>query len=511
MAVRRTVRALAGLAVLVVASAPVPAFSEGDDRPAGPPATFAAEGFATPSYHVMEIPKVEEGGEGFTWSYLNQQPESWGRALMFWPGPTAEATFATSLPQQGPFIGHHWKSPGAWASYPTGGEARGLADFGEPAIPLGTTVDTPGGTMQLLSFSGRAGAAEGIAETAFGSFRSSVAPVRIGFARAFSSATREEAAAVSSGWAVVRDVQIGDVSVDEIRSDASVRATTAGETGTWKLTISGVTVGGQRLEWTNHGVSFAPGSEAPLQQLNTELAKGAEGFRSEFQVVPGRVWRDDAGTHVQSGFLQMGTRPVILENNPGQKMGYALSVVSARALYRQAEAGVGLDDDLPPPAPDVPGPAQASTAAGSDAGPGSAGPTGLAGSTRLAAENGAPAVATGPEPSVLLAPARDADGLGSGVGGGGDGGAGGGLATEPSLGTAAGGAGEMAVGAPGFSSGYPAVQAAPAVATGLGQQAAESLRGGITLVALLGAAAAVALLRAARRQLELIGTSRGGG
>jgi hypothetical protein len=52
---------------------------------------------------------------------------------------------------------------------------------------------------------------------------------------------------------------------------------------------------------------------------------------------------------------------------------------------------------------------------------------------------------------------------------------------------------------------------APAVATGLGQSAAKSLRGGIGVVALAGVAALLAVLRAARRQLELIGPSRGGG
>ena len=479
MTVRRMLQTVAGLVVVVVASAPTPAYPDGDSRPAGP-ATFAAEVFATPSYHRMEIPKVEEGGEGFTWSYLNQQPESWGRALLFWPGPTAEATFGTSIPQQGPLTGHRWRSPGAWSSYPTGGESRGLADFGETRVPLGTTVDTPGGTMQVLSFSGRAGADEGVAETAFGSFQSAVAPVRMGFATAFSSATREEDAALSSGWAVARDVQIGDVRIAEIRSDASVRATAAGETGTWKLTITGVTVGEQRLEWTNNGVSFAPGSEAPLAQLNGELAKGAESVRSEFQVVPGRVWRDDAGTHVHSGFLQMGHRPVILENNPGQKMTYALSVVSARALYRPSEAGVGLGEDLPAPAPDVPGPAEASTAGGPPA------------------VIGDPAVLLAPELSALpVPPASEAYGasLGGGV-----------AAVElPATAVpepASGVAGEAALAVPGDSAGVQA-RVAPAVATGLGPRAAKTLRGGIGLVALAGAAAAVSVLRAARRQLEL--------
>jgi hypothetical protein len=491
--VRRTLQTLAGLVVVVagLTAASAPAYPEEDGRPAGP-ATFAAEVFATPSYHAMEIPKVEEGGEGFTWAYLNQQPESWGRALLFYSGSASEATFATSLPQQGPLTGHRWKAPGAWSSYPTGGESRGMADFGEPRVPLGTTVDTPGGTMQLLSFSGRASADKGVGEAAFGSFQSSVAPVRIGFARSFSSAAREEGAALSSGWAVARDVQIGDVSISEIRSDASVKATASGETGTWKLTITGVTVGEQRLEWTNRGVSFAPGSEAPLQQLNGELAKGAEGSRSEFQLVPGRVWRDDAGTHVQSGFLQMGHRPVILENSPGQKMSYALSVVSARALYRQSEAGVGLDDDLPAPAPEVPGPADASSTAAGAAGPG--------------AVIGQPAVVLAPEPSVLLAlsPVSEAYGTGGGLAGAGFPSA----TAEPPPGAV----GEAALTAP-ATSGGPAGQARipPALATGLGLRAAENLRGGIALMALAGAAAALAVLRAARRQLEFVGTSRGGG
>lgn len=488
--VRRIVRTLAGLFVVAVASAPVPAFPEGDDAaggaPGGPPATFAAEVFATPSYHLVEIPKVEEGGEGFSWAYVNQQPESWGRALLFWPGPTAEATFGTSVPQSGPLTGHRWKSPGAWSSYPTGGESRGMADYGEPAIPLGTTVDTPGGTMQLLSLSGRSTADEGVAETAFGSFESSFAPVDAGFGRSFASAQREEGAAVSTGWAVIRDVKIGDLTIDEIRSDASVRATTAGETGTWKLTITGVTLGGQRLEWTNHGVSFAPGSEEALKQLNGEMAKGAESFRSDFQLVPGRVWRDDAGTHVQSGFLQMGHRPVILENSIGQKMEYALSVVSARALYRQAESGVGLGDDLPAPAPDVPGSAEAS-------GPGTVAPADLAGTAGATA----PATQIG-SPAVILAPAREAYGAASADGPS----AAASAAETPEATAASGTAGETALPATAGAGGLPAL-VTPAVASGLGQQAAQSLRGGIALVALFAAAAAIAVLRAARRQFEL--------
>lgn len=490
---RRIRQTLAGLVVLatVVALAPAPAYPEEDGGPASP-ATFAAEGFATPSYHLVEIPKVEEGGEGFTWAYLNQQPESWGRALLFWPGPTAEATFGTSVPQSGPLVGHRWKSPGAWSSYPTGGESRGMADYGEPKVPLGTTAETPGGTMQVLSFSGRAGADEGVAETAFGSFESSVAPVTMGFASAFSEARRTGEEALSSGWAVARDVHIGDVRIAEIRSDASVRATPAGETGTWKLTIAGVTVGDQKLEWTNHGVSFAPGSEAPLAQLNGELAEGAEGLRSEFQLVPGRVWRDDAGTHVQSGFLQMGHRPVILENNPGQKLSYALSVVSARALYRVSEAGGGLADDLPAPSPDVPGPAETSTSTTPAPGP--------------APVIGEPAVLFAPEPPAL--PTSAAGGAYGADGGAA--GAGLAVATPEAVGGATEETASAGLAAPG---GEVAVQArvAPAVATGLGQSAAKSLRGGIGVVALAGVAALLAVLRAARRQLELIGPSGGGG
>jgi hypothetical protein len=492
MAVRR-LRTLAGLVVLLVASAPAPAWPEGDGDSGGPPVVFTAEVFATPSYHLLEIPKVEEGGEGFTWSYLNQTPESWGRALAFWPGPTGEATFGTSLPQAGPLAGHRWKSPGAWSSYPTGGQSRGLADFGEPRVPLGTTVDTPGGTMQLLSFSGRASAGEGAAETAFGSFQSSVAPVKVGFGRAYSAATREEGAALSSGSAVTHDVQIGDVSIAEIRSDASVRATAAGETGTWKLTIAGVTVAGQHLEWTDHGVSFAPGSEAPLQQLNTELAKGAEGFRSDFQLVPGRVWRDDAGTHVKSGFLEMGYRPVILENSPGQKMEYALSVVSARALYH-------------PQTPEIDGPI----------GDGPAPPTGSAPATvepgPIPAGGPGPAGSTGAPDGVTLGPAlRSAYGESSGSAGGGDAGGSGGVASGvlsddaavPSLSLPNGrNEASLAVGGPGVG----LTRAAP-VATSFGRGAAHSLRNGIGLVALAGLLAAAAVMRAARRQLSLIGSS----
>jgi len=484
MTVRRTLETLAGVVVLVVCVAVGPAHSD-------EPATFAAEVFATPSYHLMEIPKVEEGGEGFTWAYLNQQPESWGRALLFWPGPTAEATFGTSVPQDGPLTGHRWKSPGAWSSYPTGGEARGMADYGEPAVPLGTTVDTPGGTMRVLSFSGRAAADAADAETAFGAFQSAVAPVRVGFGRAFSSATREESAAVSTGWAVARDVQIGDVNISEIRSDASVRATPAGETGTWKLTITGVTVGGQRLEWTNNGVSFAPGSDAPLKELNTQLAKGAEGFRSDFQIVPGRVWRDDAGTHVQSGFLEMGHRPVILENNPGQKMEYALSVVSARALYRLGDNDGGLGDALPATDPPVPGPSTAEAPGPSvvEAAPAAAEePVAVLVPPSVAYRDSAAVESGLPSPAVEMAPAPS---------------------SGPGTGT---GSSEVALVVPGAAGGTAGVQAraAPAFST-FGQAAAHDLRSGIGLAALAGLAAALAALRAARRQFELIGTSGKGG
>jgi len=487
---------LAGLVVLLVASAPAPAYPEGDGDNGGPPAVFTAEVFATPSYHLVEIPKVEEGGEGFTWSYLNQTPESWGRALAFWPGPTAEATFGTSLPQAGPLAGHRWKSPGAWSSYPTGGQSRGLADFGEPRVPLGTTVDTPGGTMQALSFSGRAAAGEGEAETAFGSFQSSLAPVKIGFARAVSSATREESAAVSSGWAVARDVQIGDVNIAEIRSDAAVRATGAGETGTWKLTITGVTVAGQHLEWTDHGVSFAPGSEAPLQQLNTQLAKGAEGFRSDFQLVPGRVWRDDAGTHVRSGFLEMGYRPQVLENNPGQKMEYALSVVSARALYRLGDSAGGVGGGLPAPEAAAPGPATATAPSGDG---------GAAGSAAAGAGIGPAAGAAEPGPVTLIPPSAAYRENGGTAG---DAAAVAVPESPPGAGAAAGG--EVALGEPAAAGGSVGLRtrarAAPAAISTLGGPAARDVRSGLGLVALGGLAAMLAVLRAARRQLAMIGT-----
>ncbi|MEW6476559.1 MAG: hypothetical protein AB1679_30225 [Actinomycetota bacterium] len=490
---RRARRALAGLTVLTasVVGAPAPAWPEGDG---GPPtaALFTAEVFATPSYHLMEIPKVEEGGEGFAWAYLNQQPESWGRAISFWPGPTPNTVFETSTPQQGPLAGHGYKAPGAWTSYPTGGDSAGTADFGEPAqFPLGPTVDTPGGTMRIFSFSGHADANEGIGEFAFGAFTGTAVPVNIGFARSHASARRDGDAVVSSGWALARDVKIGDVGITEIRSDAVVRATAAGETGTWTLTVSGVSVGGQRLEWTDKGVSFAPGSEDGLTRLNAELAKGAESLRSEFKLIPGRVWRDDAGTHVQSGFLQMGHRPVILENNPGQKMVYALSVVSAQAFYRLEDPAAGLDDDLPLPAvegPSTPEPLPAVTDGGRDP----------------AAVDGAPSAAglLAETPAVLFDPAP-APAYGSAVGD---------TVLGPDPASVPPPSGEAALAVPGLADGSAAgrARAAPAAVAGLGEEAARDLRGGIGVMALAALVALLAVLRVARRQLELVGTSKGG-
>src|SRR5438445_6996473 len=180
-------------------------------------------------------------------------------------------------------------------------------------------MDTPAGTCRVRSFSTHAKADEGVGDFAFGDFTGRGAPVSVGYARSFARTAREEGAAVSTGWALARQVRLGDVTVDEIRSDAAVRATPAGETGTWKLTVAGVTVAGQHLAWTDGGVNFAPGSESALARLNEEMAKGAEGVRSQFQLVPGRIWHDKDGTHVQSGFLAMGHRPVVTENNPGQK------------------------------------------------------------------------------------------------------------------------------------------------------------------------------------------------
>ena len=484
--VRGAVRGVAILTVLLVALAPTPAYPDGKNAPAAP-AQFSAEVIATPSYHVVEIPKVEEGGEGFSWAYLNQQPESWGRALAYWPGPAFDATFATSVPQQGPLAGHRWKAPGAWTSYPPGGDRPGEADFGEPArFPLGPTVETPGGTMRVLSFSGHADADQGLADFAFGAFQGTAVPVSIGFARSFASAQLEEGAVVSSGWALARDVKVGDVHIGEIRSDATVRATADGETGTWKLTIAGVAIGGQRLEWTNDGLSFAPGSEDGLSRLNEEMAKGAEGFRSEFRLVPGRVWRDDAGTHVQSGFLQMGHRPVILENSPGQRMSYALSVVSAGAIYRLGDPEIGLGDDLPAPTPAVPagGPVVEAAPVGSDLAP--------------------PPSAELPAPSSRVA--YDGGGLGQPAPAG--------AAVGVDIGTPLVAEGDAAAGevAAGLApAGGGGARAAPATVTGLGGEAARKLRGGIGLVALVAVAAGLAVLRAARRQLELIGANRGGG
>ena len=477
---RRTVNSLAAIGTLallgVTAVPPAPAWPEGAGS-SGRSGLFSAEVFATPSYHLMEIPKVEEGGEGFSWAYLNQQPESWGRALSFWPGPTGDTLFRSSTPQEGPLTGHGWKSPGAWTSYPPGGDSTGDADFGDPAkFPTGPAVETPGGTFRLLAFKSHASATEAVGDAAFGDFTGSAVPVSVGFARSFARTVREEGAAVSTGWALARNMRLGDVAIDEIRSDAGVRATPAGETATWKLTISGVTVAGQRLAWTDGGVNFAPGSESALNQLNTEMAKGAENFRSQFQLVPGRVWRDKDGTHVQSGFLAMGHRPVVTENNPGQKLSYALSVVSARALYRVEEPEAGIGDALPAPISEVPAPPP--------------GPV-----------PGPPPTPGGQPGSVDLAPAVRLANGGSGYGTGGD-------VSAGSEAPATTGAGQVAL-APGVggSPGGLTARAAPAAVTGFGRGAAHSLRSGIGLLALAGLLAAAAVLRAARRQLALMGTS----
>jgi hypothetical protein len=482
----RVLAAMAALALVGVAAiAPAPAWPE-DRSGAGRPALFSAEVFATPSYHVVEIPKVEEGGEGFAWAYLNQTPEAWGRALSFWPGPTGETLFRSSTPQEGPLAGHGWRAPGAWTSYPPGGDSAGVADFGDPArFPLGPAVETPSGTLRVLSFSSHARADESVGDFAFGDFTGSAVPVGVGFARSFARTGREEGAAVSSGWALARDVRLGDVSIDEIRSDAAVRATAASETATWKLTISGVTVAGQHLAWTDGGLSFAPGSEAALARLNEDLANGAQSFRSEFRLVPGRVWRDNDGTHVQSGFLAMGHRPVVTDNSPGQKLAYALSVVSARALYRlgEPEFDVGLGDELPaPPVASVPPPPAEPGGA-----PGAVAPV-------------TPALAAEPGSVALTPPIR----LGSGdaPGYGDDTVSGGAPAPAPP------GEGQVALApATGGTAGSVAARGAPVAVTGLGRGAARSLRGGVGLLALAGLAAAAGVLRAARRQLALIGTS----
>ena len=70
----RPAATLALALVGVMAVAPGAAWPE-EGQSSGRSALFSAEVFATPSYHLVEIPKVEEGGEGFAWAYLNQQPE----------------------------------------------------------------------------------------------------------------------------------------------------------------------------------------------------------------------------------------------------------------------------------------------------------------------------------------------------------------------------------------------------------------------------------------------------
>ena len=241
-----------------------------------------------------------------------------------------------------------------------------------------------------------------------------------------------------------------------------------------------MTVAGQRLAWTDRGVSFAPGSEAALARLNEEMAKGAEGVRSQFQLVPGRVWHDKDGTHVQSGFLAMGHRPVVTENNPGQKLSYALSVVSARAVYslEEPEADAGLGDELPsPPAvevPPAPAPNRAAAASSDSAPPPAPAGVALGPAVRLAGDTaGLPSVASDAGATVAPAP-------GAGEG-------------QVALVPVGPGAGLTARGAP--------------LSSTFGRGAARSLRSGIGLVALAGLAAAAAVLRAARRQLALIGTS----
>jgi len=481
----RPAATLALALVGVMAVAPGAAWPE-EGQSSGRSALFSAEVFATPSYHLVEIPKVEEGGEGFAWAYLNQQPEGWGRAISFWPGPTGDTLFRSSTPQEGPLTGHAWKSPGAWTSYPPGGDSAGDAEFGDPAtFPTGPATETPGGTMRILSFSSHARAGETVGDFAFGDFAGAAVPASVGYARSFARSAREDGAATSTGWALARHVRLGDVGIDEIRSDANVRATPAGETGTWTLSIAGVTVAGQRLAWTDRGVSFAPGSESALARLNDEMAKGADGLRSQFQLVPGRVWHDKDGTHVQSGFLAMGHRPVVTENNPGQKLSYALSVVSARAIYRleEPEIDAGLGEELPVlPEPPVAG-----------------GPP-----TIRSPETSVPAVAPPSIGVALGSPVRlgSSDLSGSGSAGAGS--------VVPDVGATAApaveGAGSESASAVGLPGGGPTARAAP-VATSFGRGAAQRLRSGIGLMALAGLAAAAAVLRAARRQMSLMGSS----
>lgn len=306
---------------------------------------FSAEAFAAPSYHVVEIPKVEEGGEGFSWAYVNQTPESWGRSFAFWPGPTPETVFQSSVPQQGPAEGHHWRAPGAWTTYPPGGDSAGDVNFGEPVkAPLGPTVDTPGGRLRVASFSARSDADGGTGDFAFTNFEAAGAPLSMGFARSFAEAHREAGAAVATGWAVTRNLRMGDLTVDEIRSEASVRATPAGETATWKLVILGLSVAGEPRQ----DLTFSSGEQGDqrIAAFNEMLAGGAEQRRSEFWIVPGRLWKDDGGAHAESGFLKMGHRPVVTENSLFQKLEYAISFSSARALYRGGDPALELEAPL---------------------------------------------------------------------------------------------------------------------------------------------------------------------
>lgn len=352
-------------------------------------AIFAGEVQAAPSFHVVNLPISEVGGEGISWARVDQTPESFGRALTLYAGDTVEAVAgSTGFDKwpggtQGPFnwpieSGIHYRTAGAWTAYPGDvTESEGEASYGgkEPFMakfPLGGSQTTALGGMTAFAFKGRSAATEGFGTVTMGDYSSPHPsfPLKMAYGRSFARTWKEAGKVTSHGWAQVRGFELGDVKIDEIRGESIASASPQGWGGEWRLTVFGVQVGADRWGWTEKGVSFAEGMEGQLAQFNDAINQASnDEFRYEFKLTPGRVYRDDFGiARAQSGFAGITYSPTVGKYIPatdlttpnivlgpggkGEKFSWAMGWAGGSAHYAEGDPSSRseeqVDVDLPP-------------------------------------------------------------------------------------------------------------------------------------------------------------------
>jgi hypothetical protein len=365
---RKTVRASAAI-VVVMAGAGLGALGAGRAHGAAPNSlqVYNAQSIATPLGIVLRVPAESDGGVDYAETDLDLT-KARAAAGGFTAGALGDAFLQTSLPNYtNPTLVVAENPP--TAVFPT-----------EASAPLGAA--TPAG--RAANFHAVATATPSATADAEGGTLDVSNLVHIGGAVSRTVSQIEADGTVATrATSSVENLTLGPtliplVSVAHMTSTAEVRVPPGQAPQTsFKMTIAGALIGGVPVQITDQGVSVGGGLAVPpsgVAAVNQALAR-LQALGLTVATVPVTKDGTGIGATIQGAALQLRTQApasLALPTDIGKDNTFLLGEVRASALARQRQPLAlpgGSLDSTPPSGPDLTGPTQDVSAAGTASAP----------------------------------------------------------------------------------------------------------------------------------------------